>query len=190
MRWADFDASMRSALGLVAVLLVLGLSAAAMSWQLQERWPLVVFLLAFFGVLLFLGGVSLWQRMTEPRRVSLPLFKRATMFQMSLEQKRSPAGGWSLARAICLLLLLVFLAAFLIHSFSIGGDAVRGYTSGGRYFVRVHTAVTEVSSQQWLLNRRLAMALFALLPLSFVITVVAGYMERHARFRYRDLDMP
>ena len=189
MRWNDLDSGMRSALALVGALAGLGTLAVWLSFQLQERWPLLVFLLAFFGVALFLGGVSAWQHFSTPKETNLQTFKQRAIFGLQGGQRSDFRSGWmTAARDVCLLLLIAMLAAFVLHSLFIGGDALRGYVEHERYFVRLHTTVTEVSPDQWKLNWRLGTSVFVLLPLAIVITIVAVYRERHDRFRYDDMD--
>jgi hypothetical protein len=188
MRWNDFDSPMKSAVALVTALVVLGLMAVGLTLQLQERWPILVFLVAFFGVLLFLGAVSAWQHLTEPKETGLGAFKVASVFQMKPGRRQYGRSGWVIARDLSLLALVAALAAFVIHSFTIGGDALRGYVVEGRYYVRL-TEATQVTPDQWRLNWRLGVAVFALLPVSFLTVIIAAYKERHDRFRYRDLDL-
>jgi len=189
MRWNDLDSPMKSAVALIAALVVLGLLAGGLSLQLQEQWPVLVFLIAFFGVILFLGGVSAWQHLTEPKQANLGTFKTASIFHMQPSRHQYGRSGWVIARDLSLLALIAVLAAFVIHSFSIGGDALRGYQSESRHYVRVHTKVTEVTADQWRLNWRLGIAVFTLLPVAVLATLVAAYKERHDRFQYRDLDL-
>ncbi|MBI5684168.1 MAG: hypothetical protein HZC54_03720 [Verrucomicrobia bacterium] len=188
MRWGDLDSTTKSALALGAALIGLGVLAAWLSFQLQERWPLLVFLLAFFGVALFLGGVTAWQHLTEPKETNLRSFKQRAIFGLQSIQRRGVHSGWTTARDIWLLAALAALAAFVLHSLFIGGDAFRGYMEQGRYFVRLATAVTEVSPDQWKLNWWLEVAVFAVLPPAIVVTIIAFYRERHDRFRYDDMD--
>ncbi|MCX6909688.1 MAG: hypothetical protein NTY01_16820 [Verrucomicrobia bacterium] len=188
MRRGDLDSTTRSALALVAALIGLGALAAWLSFQLQERWPLLVFLIAFFGVALFLGGVSAWQHFNEPRETSLHSFKQRAIFGLQSAQRVGVHSGWTTARDICLLVVLAALAAFVLHSLFIGGDAFRGHVEHMRYYVRLHTAVTEVSADQWHTNWWLGATVFTLLPLSVVVTAIAVYRERHDRFRYDDMD--
>lgn len=189
MRWNDLDSPLKSAVALITALVALGLIAVGLWLQLQERWPILVFLVAFFGVLLFLGAVSAWQHLTEPKETSLGAFKTASVFQMKPGRRQYGRSGWVIARDLCLLALVAALAAFVIHSFTIGGDALRGYVAGDRHYVRLHTKVTEVTRDQWRLNWRLGVAVFSLLPVAVLATLVAAYKERHDRFRYRDLDL-
>ncbi|MBI5822041.1 MAG: hypothetical protein HZA88_23965 [Verrucomicrobia bacterium] len=189
MRWGDLDSTTQSALALSAALIVLGALAAWFSFQLQERWPLLVFLIAFFGVAIFLGGFSAWQRYNEPKETNLESFKQRAMFGLQSRQLRGVRSGWTTARDLCLLALIAALAAFMLHSLFIGGDAFRGYSEHGRYFVRLHTAVTEVTPDQWRLNWLFGAAVFTLLPLSLIVTTIAVYRERHDRFRYDDMDV-
>lgn len=188
MRRGDLDHTTKSALALSAALIGLGVLAAWLSFQLQERWPLLVFLIAFFGVAFFLGGISAWQHFTEPRETSLQSFKQRAIFGLQSGQRRNIRSAWTTARDLCLLAALAALAAFVLHSLFIGGDAFRGYVEHGRCFVRLSTAVTEVSLDQWKLNWWLGMAVFAALPPAVVITAIAFYRERHDRFRYHDMD--
>ncbi len=189
MRWGDLDSTTKSALALSAALIILGTLATSLSFQLQERWPMMVFLLAFFGVALFLGGFSAWQRYHEPKNTDLESFKHRAMFGLQSRERRGVHSGWTTARDVCLLAVIVAMAAFMLHSLSIGGDAFRGYSEHGRYFVRLHTAVTEVTADQWCLNWWFGAVLFTLLPLSVIVTTIAVYRERHDRFRYDDMDV-
>ncbi len=189
MRWNGLDSPLKSAAALVAALVALGLIAVGLWLQLQERWPILVFLVAFFGVLIFLGAVSAWQHLTEPKETGLGAFKVASVFQMKPDRRQYGRSGWVIARDISLLALVAALAAFVIHSFTIGGDALRGYQSEGRHYVRLHSRVTEVTGDQWRLNWRLGVAVFVLLPVSLLVILVAAYKERHDRFHYRDLDL-
>jgi hypothetical protein len=111
------------------------------------------------------------------------------MFGLQSRQLRGVHSGWTTARDLCLLALIAALAAFMLHSLFIGGDAFRGYSEHGRYFVRLHTAVTEVTPDQWRLNWLFGAAVFTLLPLSLIVTTIAVYRERHDRFRYDDMDV-
>ncbi|MFA6564492.1 MAG: hypothetical protein WCV00_21490 [Verrucomicrobiia bacterium] len=187
MRWSDLDSTTKSALALGGALIGLGATAAWLSFQLQERWPLLVFLLAFFGVALFLGSVSAWQHFNEPKETNLETFKQRAIFGLQSGRRRGVHSGWTTARDICLLALIAVSAAFVLHSLFIGGDAFRGYVEHQRYFVRL-TGVTEVSANQWRMNWWLEAAVFTLLPLSLLITAVAVFRERHDRFRYDDMD--
>jgi hypothetical protein len=189
MRWNDFDSPIKSAVVLAAALVLLGLLAVGLSLQLQERWPILVFLVAFFGVILFLGGVSAWQHLTEPKQANLASFKIASVFHMQPARLQFGRSGWVIARDLSMLALVAALAAFVIHSFVIGGDALRGYRSEGRYYVRLHAEATEVTSGQWHLNWRLGVAVFALIPVSLLTTLVAAYKDHHDRFHYRDFDV-
>lgn len=187
MRWNDLDSPIKSAVALVTALVVLGLIAVGLWLQLQERWPILVFLVAFFGVLLFLGAVSAWQHLTEPKETNLGAFKTASVFQMKPVRRQYGRSGWIIARDLVLLALVAALAVFVIHSFTIGGDALRGYVAEGRHYVRLHAKATEVAPEQWRLNWRLEIAVFVLLPMSFLTIIVAAYKERHDRFHYRDM---
>jgi hypothetical protein len=188
MRWSDLDSASKSALVLGAALIGLGTAAICLSFHLQERWPVFIFLAAFFGVVLFLGAVSTWERFNRPKETSLTAFQHTSLFGLRVDARRAGRSGWTLTRDVCLLLLVAALAAFVLHSIIIGGDAIRGHVDQGRYYVRVHTKVTEVSATQWRWNWWLECSVFALLPLSFLITLIAAYKERHDRFRYLDLD--
>jgi hypothetical protein len=188
MRWGDLDPTTKSALALSAALIGLGALAAWLSFQLQESWPMMVFLLAFLGVALFLGGVSVWQHLNRPKETNLQSFKQRALFGLQDGRREAVRSGWIVARDLCLMALLAILAAFVLHSLFIGGDALRGYASDGRYYVRVHTAVTEVAAGQWKLNWWLGAVVFTLLPVTVVVTVIAVYRERHDRFRYDDMD--
>lgn len=188
MRRGDLDHTTKSALALSAALIGLGVLAAWLSFQLQERWPMLVFLLAFFGVALFLGIVTAWQHFTEPRETSMELFKQRAIFGLQGIQRRGVHSGWTTARDIWLLAALVTLAAFVLHSLFIGGDAIRGYMEQGQCFVRLATTVTKVSPDQWRLNWWLGITVFALLPPAIVVTAIAFYREHHDRFRYDDMD--
>jgi hypothetical protein len=188
MRWGDLDSTTKSALALGAALIGLGVLAAWLSFQLQERWPLMVFLLAFFGVAIFLGSVTAWQHFTEPRETNLLTFKQRAIFGLESKQRIGVHTGWTTARDICLLVALAALAAFVLHSLFIGGDAIRGYVEHGRCFVKLATTATEVSLDQWKLNWWLGMTVFAVLPPAILVTIVAFYRERHDRFRYDDMD--
>ncbi|MBI5394215.1 MAG: hypothetical protein HZA91_02855 [Verrucomicrobia bacterium] len=174
-------------MALVTALVVLGLLAGGLSLQLQERWPVLVFLVAFFGVVLFLGAVSAWQHLTEPKQANLGTFKTASIFHMSPDRRPYGRSGWVIARDLGMLALVMALAAFVIHSFSLGGDALRGYESEGHHYVRLHANATEVTADQWRLNRRLGIAVFGLLPVAVLAALVAAYKERHDRFHYRDM---
>jgi hypothetical protein len=189
MRWNDFDSPIKSAVALAAALVVLGLLAVGLFLQLQERWPILVFLVAFFGVMIFLGAVSAWQHLTEPKQASLASFKTASVFHMQPARHQYGRSRWIIARDLSLLALVAVLAAFVIHSFSLGGDALRGHQSEGRYYVRLHAAATEVPPGQWRLNWRLGVAVFVLIPVSVLVSLVAAYKDRHDRFRFRDLDV-
>jgi MFS family permease len=188
MRWSDLDSASKSALVLGAALFGLGAAAIWLSFHLQERWPLFIFLSAFFGVVLFLSAVGAWERFTRPKETSLAAFKQTSLFGLRVDARRASRNGWTLARDVCLLLLVTSLAAFVLHSIIIGGDALRGHVDQGRYYVRVRTTVTEVSAAQWRWNWWLGCSVFALLPLSVLVTLIAAYKERHDRFRYLDLD--
>ena len=188
MRWGDLDSTTKSALALGGALIGLGALTAWLSFQLQEHWPLLVFLTAFFGVAIFLGGVSAWQHLHEPKETNLLTFKQRAIFGLQSGQRRGVHSGWTTARDICLLALVAALAAFVLHSLFIGGDAFRGHVEHLRYYVRLHTAMTEVSADQWRMNWWLGATVFTLLPLSVVVTAIAVYRERHDRFRYHDMD--
>ena len=188
MRWDDIDPTTKSALALSCALIGLGVLAAWLSFQLQERWPMLVFLLAFLGVAIFLGGVTAWQQIREPKETNLQCFKQRAIFGLQQTVRGGHRSRWTTARDICLIALVVVLVAFVAHSLFIGGDAIRGYVSQGQYFVRVHVTVTEVSAAQWRLNWWLGVAVFTLLPLAIVTTTIAVYRERHDRFRYDDMD--
>lgn len=187
MRWNDLDSSTKSALALGGALIGLGALAVWLSFQLQERWPLLVFLLAFFGVALFLSSVSAWQHFHAPKETSLHTFKQRAIFGIQASRRAAVRSGWITARDVCLLALIATSAAFVLHSLLIGGDAIRGYVEHQRYFVRL-TAVTEVSADQWRMNWWLGAAVFTLLPLSLVVTAIAVHREHHNRFRYDDMD--
>jgi hypothetical protein len=189
MRWDDLDSTTRSALALVAALIGLGALAAWLSFQLQERWPLLVFMIAFFGVALFLGGVTAWQHFNAPKETNLQSFKQRAIFGLHGAQRAGVRSGWITARDICLLAALAALAAFVLHSLFIGGDAIRGYTEHGRCFVRLSQTTTEVSAAQWRLNWWLGATVFSLLPPAILVTIIAYYRERHDRFRYDDMDV-
>ncbi|MCX6900492.1 MAG: hypothetical protein NT105_17575 [Verrucomicrobia bacterium] len=187
MRWGDLDHTTKSALALSAALIGLGALAAGLSFQLQERWPLMVFLLAFFGVAIFLGGVSAWQQFHAPKETNLQTFKQRAILGLQPDRRTTVRSGWITARDVCLLALIAASAAFVLHSLFIGGDAFRGYVEHQRCFVRL-TGVTEVPADQWWMNWWLEAAVFMLLPLSLVVTAIAVYRERHDRFRYDDMD--
>ena len=187
MRWGDLDHTTKSALALSAALIGLGMLAAWLSFQLQEHWPLLVFLLAIFGVALFLGGVSVWHHFHEPKETNLQSFKQRAIFGLQNSQRTGVRNGWVTARDVCLLALVAVSAAFMLHSLLIGGDAFRGYVQHQQYFVRLN-GVTEVTANQWRMNWWLEASVFTLLPLSLFVTVIAVYRERHNRFRYDDMD--
>ncbi len=68
--------------------------------------------------------------------------------------------------------LLVVLAfadffSFLGRSVALGGDAISGYESGGRYFVCAKGACREVSPSQWEASRWHAGSVWIIFPLGF-----------------------
>ena len=79
-------------------------------------------------------------------------------------------------RALVVLALINFLA-FLFVALSIGGDAVNGYARDGRFFLKNHGTVTEVSEAVFTYSKWHVYSLWV----NFGAAFVASFRYRHLK---------
>lgn len=82
---------------------------------------------------------------------------------------------WGLAAFV---LGLLNFAAFFVVAVKLGGDAVNGHETAGRYFLASHGKMTEVSRNVFLYSKMHVYSLFITHPLAILGGMAAGRRPR------------
>lgn len=86
---------------------------------------------------------------------------------------------------LCTILLLLSIISFLVFfssSYKLGGDALNGFSLGGKFYVNAHGSLKEVSETAWNLNRIEGYMTFAFFN-SALFTIFITY------FQYKKIKM-
>ena len=77
---------------------------------------------------------------------------------------------------------VIVILGFFVFSMIIGGSAGLGYQENGRYFVRDHADIVEVSESVWSISRIWGILFWIFIPLTpigaFIISIIQEKIER------------